>query len=100
MDTNQAKADTEWKAWRKRMADNQEQMNAILKEMMAEIKPEMEIEMMACQEMEARLEENELTSVEMKPEVAQQREVKWSKDGRSGLGARSKPKGDARSLRN
>jgi hypothetical protein len=32
-------------------------------------------ETMACQEMEACLEENELTSVEKKPEMAQQREV-------------------------
>jgi hypothetical protein len=30
---------------------------------------------MACQEMEARLEEKELTSVDRKPEVAEQREV-------------------------
>jgi hypothetical protein len=30
---------------------------------------------MACQEMEARLEEEEPTSVDKKPEVAQQREV-------------------------
>jgi hypothetical protein len=32
-------------------------------------------ETMACQEMEARLEEKELTSVDRKPKVAQQREV-------------------------
>jgi hypothetical protein len=32
-------------------------------------------EMMACQEMEARQEEKEPTSVETKPEVAQQDEV-------------------------
>jgi hypothetical protein len=30
---------------------------------------------MACQEMEARLEEEKLTSVDMKPEAAEQRKV-------------------------
>jgi hypothetical protein len=41
----------------------------------AESKPEMEIKTMACQEMEARPEEEEPTPVDMKPEEAEQREV-------------------------
>jgi hypothetical protein len=48
-------------------------MDTSHKEMVAETKPE--TEMMACQEMEEHLEEEELTSVDRKPEVAQQREV-------------------------
>ncbi|PNF25752.1 hypothetical protein B7P43_G12364 [Cryptotermes secundus] len=44
------------------------------KEIVAKVKPEMDAETMACQEMEACLEE-EATSVHRKPEMAQQREV-------------------------
>ncbi|PNF39353.1 hypothetical protein B7P43_G18361 [Cryptotermes secundus] len=51
-------------------------MGTSRKEMVAEMKPEMDEEMTACQEkMEAHLEEKEPTSVETKPEVSQQREV-------------------------
>jgi hypothetical protein len=41
----------------------------------AETKPETEIKTMACQEMEARLEEKKLTSPDRKPEAAQKEEV-------------------------
>jgi hypothetical protein len=75
MDANQAKADAKWKAWRKRMAVSREKMNASLKEMVAEIKPEMEIETTACEEMEAHLEEEEPALVDMKTEVAQDEKV-------------------------
>jgi hypothetical protein len=44
-------------------------------EMVDEATPERYIETMACQEMEARLEEKEPTSVDRKPEVAQHREA-------------------------
>jgi hypothetical protein len=53
------------------MAASREKMNASLKEMMAEIKPETEIETMAYQEMKESLEEEEPASVHMKPEVGQ-----------------------------
>jgi hypothetical protein len=58
----------DWKAW-------QEEMRASHEEMEIELKPEMQVKTMACQEMEARQEEKEPTSVDRKPEVAQQREV-------------------------
>jgi hypothetical protein len=51
-------------------------MDTSHKEMVAENKPERDMETMACRETtEARLEEKEPTSVEAKPEVAQQQEV-------------------------
>jgi hypothetical protein len=49
-------------------------MDTSHKEIMAEIKPGRDMEMMAFEEMEACQEEEEPTSVDRKPEVAQQRE--------------------------
>jgi hypothetical protein len=45
------------------------------REMVAEATPKRNMETMACQEMEERLEEEEPTSLDRKPEVAQQQEV-------------------------
>jgi hypothetical protein len=42
------------------------------KEIVAESKPETEIKTMACQEIEARQEEEGPTSVEMKPEATEE----------------------------
>jgi hypothetical protein len=58
----------DWKAWREEMA-------ASHKETVAETKSEMDVEMIACQEMEALSEEKKPTSVDMKPEVAQKEQV-------------------------
>jgi hypothetical protein len=55
------------------LKDMMQLMDTSHKEIMAEIKPRRDMETMACQEMEARLEEP--TSVDRKPEVAQQREA-------------------------
>jgi hypothetical protein len=49
--------------------------NASHGEVEVDLKQETDMKTMACQEMEARLEEEELTSVDRKPEVAEQREV-------------------------
>jgi hypothetical protein len=49
--------------------------DASRKEIVAESKPETEIKTMACQEMEARQEEEGPTSVEMKPEATEEEEV-------------------------
>jgi peroxiredoxin family protein len=60
----------------KMVAARLEKMDASHKEMVAEIKPERDVETMACQETtEVRIEEEKLTSVDRKPEVAEQREV-------------------------
>jgi hypothetical protein len=45
------------------------------RDIVAEVKPEMNINTMACQEMEERLEEEQPTSLDRKPEAAEQREV-------------------------
>jgi hypothetical protein len=45
------------------------------KEIMAEIKPGRDLKMMSCQEMEECAEEEQPTSLDMKPEAAQQEEV-------------------------
>jgi hypothetical protein len=50
-------------------------MDAKHEEMVTEFKPEMDMETIACQEMEPRPEEEEPTSVDRKSEVAKQREV-------------------------
>jgi hypothetical protein len=67
MDANQAKADAEWRAWRKRMDTSH-------KEIMAVIKPGRNMETIACQEMEAHPEVEKPASVDMKPEAAGQEE--------------------------
>jgi hypothetical protein len=51
-----------------------EKMGASHMEMVAEIKPEMDVKTMACQKMEERLEEQP-TSLDRKPEATEQREV-------------------------
>jgi hypothetical protein len=53
----------------------EEMMDASHKEMVAEIKSEMDVKTMACQKMVERLEEKEPTSLDMKPEATEQREV-------------------------
>jgi hypothetical protein len=50
-------------------------MDARHKEMVAEIKPGMDIKATACQEMEACQEEKEPTSVDRKTEAAQKEDV-------------------------
>jgi outer membrane biosynthesis protein TonB len=52
-----------------------ESMGTSHKEMVAETKPEMDAETMACQEMEAHQEEKKPTSSDRKPEAAQKTEV-------------------------
>jgi hypothetical protein len=69
----EADRQAERRDWRKMMM---KMMDTSHMEMVAENKPERDMETMACRETtQARLEEKELTSVEMKPEVAQQEEV-------------------------
>jgi hypothetical protein len=77
------------------------------KEIVAESKPKTDIKTTACQEMQARQDEAEPTSVEMKPEVAQQQEVpkevtvvQLVKGQKRRLRGRSKLQGDAESRRN
>jgi hypothetical protein len=84
LDTYQAKTEAGHKEWLSRLEDDRQAKQREWKEMMkmmdishmemvAENKPERDMEAMACREtMEARLEEKEPTSVETKPEVAQQ----------------------------
>jgi hypothetical protein len=94
------RADDRWKAWREKMAAMLEElvaeteatraetraiqarmeamrrrMDAKYKEKFAETKPERDSKTLACQEMEARLEEEQPTSLDRKPEAAEQREV-------------------------
>jgi hypothetical protein len=52
-----------------------EEMGTSHMEMVSEFKPEIEEETMACQEMEARLEEEKPVSVYTKPAATQQEEV-------------------------
>jgi hypothetical protein len=60
----------------KMMAARLEKTDASHKEILAETKPERDMETMACREMtEARLEEEKPTTVNRKPEAAEQREV-------------------------
>jgi hypothetical protein len=66
--------DTDRKAWREDMASEIEAWREEIRSMQSET-ANTRTEMIACQEMEACLEEKELTSVDRKPEVAQQREV-------------------------
>jgi hypothetical protein len=93
LDDTQAKAGTDIKAWREKMAAWKEKMAAETraiqartkamrenmgtshKEMVAEATLERNIETIACQEIEAHLDEEKPTSVDMKPEAVQQREV-------------------------
>jgi DNA polymerase III gamma/tau subunit len=87
------RADDRFKAWREKMAAEteatqaeteaikarsaamREKMGTSHMEMVSEFKPEIEEETMASQEMEERLEKEEPTSVDRKPEVAQHRKV-------------------------
>jgi hypothetical protein len=64
---NQAKADTDRKAWQEEMATSHKDIVAE-----TETETEKDEEKMACQgTMEARLEEKEPTSLDRKPKVAQ-----------------------------
>jgi hypothetical protein len=62
------------KAWREKMAAEREAWREAIRSMGFETTNTGK-ETMACQERQARLEEEEQTSAETKPEVAQQREV-------------------------
>jgi hypothetical protein len=88
MDANQAKADADrvqMQELMKMLQAYQAKTDAILpamqvtetsrKETAAAFKPETEVKMMACQEMEAHQKEKELTSADRKLEAAEQREV-------------------------
>jgi diphthamide synthase subunit DPH2 len=72
-ETSATKARTE--AIKTRTKAMRENMGASHMGMVAEIKAERDRETLACQEMEASLEEEEPTSVDMKPEVAQDEKV-------------------------
>jgi hypothetical protein len=85
MDANQEKAEANHKELLARLEDDRQVKRRFLKEMMqimdtshkeimAEIKPGRDMETMACQEVEARQEEEEPTSMDRKPEVAEWRE--------------------------
>jgi hypothetical protein len=65
----------ETEAIKARTKTMQENMGTSHKEIMAEIKPRRDMETMACQEMEARLEGEQPTSLDRKPEAAERREV-------------------------
>jgi peroxiredoxin family protein len=88
MDANQEKAEIGHKEFLARLEDDRQadgrelkemmmkMMDTSHKEMVTETKPERDMETMACQETtEAHLEEEEMTSLDRKPEVAEQREV-------------------------
>jgi hypothetical protein len=83
-DKEEMKADI--KSWREKIAAEmeaikartraiRENMGTSHKEMVAVIEPGRNRETIACQEMEAYLKEEELTSVDVKPEAAEQREA-------------------------
>jgi hypothetical protein len=73
------------RAGQEEMRMNQAKTDAVLlamqmmesshREIVAEVKPEMDVMTKACQEMEERLEEEQPTSLDRKPEAAEQREV-------------------------
>jgi predicted transposase YbfD/YdcC len=76
METMQVKADAdreERKADQRKLKEMMmKMMDVSHKEMVAVIKPERDMETMACQEMEAHLEEKEPIPVDMKPEAAEE----------------------------
>jgi hypothetical protein len=75
----------EMRAWGEKMDEYQAKTDAVLlamqvmetshREMVAEATPERILETLACQEMEARQEEEKPTSLDRKPEAAEERQV-------------------------
>jgi hypothetical protein len=71
----EANRDIDWeerKADRRNLKEMMKMMGASHKEMVAKSNPEMDAETMACQKMEACLVEEERTSLDRKPEAAEQ----------------------------